>query len=94
MGLFPAEAVRLTGSTALVETTPTIKLNLIKLWIGLNQRCKWGHYSYFDLLERYKTSLLKFIFKDLINKKKMIAPKTTRISLLDFGAYSCRRQAP
>ena len=74
MGLLPAEAGQLAGAIAQVEFTATIKLNLIKLWIGLDQRCKWGHYGYFDLPERYKSSPLSFIAKGSTNKKKMIAP--------------------
>jgi len=63
-GMFPAEAGWLTKATALVYIMPMFKLNLIKLWICIKQRCKWGHYSYSDLPERYKPSPLIFIFKD------------------------------
>ena len=87
MELLPAEAVRLTGATALVDATPRIKLNSIKLWIGLNQRCKWGHYSYFNLPERYRPFPLNFISIYLTNKKENNTPETTRKSLLYF--YVC-----
>ena len=87
IGLLAAEVVRLTDATVIVYTTPKIKLNSIKLWIYIKQRCKWGHYSYSDLPERYKPSPLIFIFKDWANKKKMIAPETTRIFLFDLDAY-------
>ena len=74
MGLLPAEAGQLAGAIAQGDITETIKLNLIRLWIGLDKRCKWGHYSYFNLPKRHKPSPLNFIVKSSTNKKKMIAP--------------------
>ena len=87
MGWFAADAGVLPSAMSQVDTTRMIKLNPVKLWIGLDQRCKWEDYHYFDLPERYKPSPLNFIFKDLTDKNRLIVPETARMSLLDFDAY-------
>lgn len=87
MGWFPIEARKLVNAVYQVDPLPIFKLNPVNLWIGLDQRCKWGNYSYIDLPERYKPSPLNLVFKDLTNQKRLLEPNTTRISLFDFDAY-------
>ncbi|MDD2661181.1 MAG: GNAT family N-acetyltransferase [Methylococcales bacterium] len=87
MGWFSTEAKQLKSAFSQVGTMPTITPNPVKLWIGLDQRCEWAGYRYYDLPERFKPSPLNLVFKDLTNLNRVLVPETTRISLLDFDAY-------
>ena len=87
MGWFSTEARQLISAISQVDAMPTITPNPVKLWIGLDQRCEWAGYSYYDLPDRFKPSPLNLVFKDLTNLKRVLVPETARISLLDFDAY-------
>ena len=62
-------------------------LNILKLYVGIDNSIDWKKSFYFDVPKRFKSSPLNLIFKDLRNKGTTIHPKKIKFEIIDFDGY-------
>ncbi|HLP51606.1 MAG TPA: GNAT family N-acetyltransferase [Chitinophagales bacterium] len=66
---------------------PSVPFAPLTLYIGLDPALNLGKHLFVDIPERYKSSPLHLIFKDLTGKNQKPDPQNMRFRLLDFDAY-------
>ena len=62
-------------------------LNLIKLYVGIDNSIDFKKSFYFNVPKRFKSSPLNLIFKDLTSKRIKLDPKKIKFELIDFDGY-------
>jgi len=67
---------------------PILKgLNLIKLYVGIDNSIDWKKSYYFDIPKQLKPSPLNMIFKDLTQNELKLDSKSVKIRLIDFDGF-------
>jgi GNAT superfamily N-acetyltransferase len=70
-----------------IPSESVFRWNPFEVWIGLDSSYDWANSFYTSLPDRFKSSPLNLIFKDLSGHERTLDPKKIIFSLLNFDAF-------
>ncbi|MGB0982285.1 MAG: hypothetical protein ACPGUH_09320, partial [Winogradskyella sp.] len=62
-------------------------LKLFKLYVGINNSIEWKKTMFFNLPDRFKSSPLNLIFKDISGGNQKLDISNVKLQIIDFDGY-------